>query len=115
MSSPSWTVPSPSPTPVQRRSLGGDKFVVLAEKIGEARVTHDTAERARTAIRSLVEIDGDAVSVACSIGAAVSDGHHAGALLHEADTAMYWAKARGGDRWEQYDSSMGSLARRRPR
>ncbi len=92
--------------------LGGDEFAVLVEENhGEAAEARTTADRILQALREPVEVDGQDVVVSASLGIAVGDvGGDAGALLRNADIAMYRAKAAGKARVVTYDESMGSEA-----
>jgi diguanylate cyclase (GGDEF)-like protein len=74
--------------------LGGDEFAVLLE-----RPDRDPAELPALiahAVRAPVLLHGQTLRVHASVGLAVTDGRHrdAGALLHEADLAMYAHKHR---------------------
>ena len=74
--------------------LGGDEFAVLADvpSPGGGRAL---AERLRDAVAAV----GSGRGVTASVGAAMlAAGEDVPALLHRADSAMYRAKAAGGDR-----------------
>ena len=82
--------------------LGGDEFVILLEEVngrdGALRVAQQTLE----AIRAIVEAGGNPVSISASIGISSAHGREgarrgAGALLADADQAMYQAKQGGKD------------------
>lgn len=76
--------------------LGGDEFAVLA-RTGPAEDGAQVAERVRAAVAAV----GRSRGVTASVGAAVvRRGEDVHDLLHRADTAMYRAKASGGDRVE---------------
>jgi diguanylate cyclase (GGDEF)-like protein/PAS domain S-box-containing protein len=78
--------------------FGGDEFTVLIDDL------HSTADADRVAQRILARlerpliVDGRRVAVAASIGVATDarDFRRIEDLLHEADRAMYRAKAQGG-------------------
>ena len=75
--------------------LGGDEFVVVCEQVDEARALA-FARRLDAAIRLPLTVDGVVHSLSASIGIALGHGDP-DALLHEADAAVYQAKAaRGG-------------------
>ncbi|GID27520.1 sensor domain-containing diguanylate cyclase [Paractinoplanes brasiliensis] len=85
--------------------LGGDEFAILAEGL-----TGDGAEEAEAIagriVRSLqtpFDIDGQPVTVSCSVGVAIrepgSDAYGAEQLVHTADEAMYAAKTSGKNRF----------------
>jgi diguanylate cyclase (GGDEF)-like protein/PAS domain S-box-containing protein len=84
--------------------FGGDEFVIVCENLG-VRDAAAAAERIRTATRQPFEIDERKIFLNVSVGIAVSGpGDTAESLLHGADTAMYEAKAAGGDGSVVYDS-----------
>ncbi|HEU5424927.1 MAG TPA: diguanylate cyclase, partial [Nitrolancea sp.] len=88
--------------------LGGDEFVVLLDDIrcGDDAVT--VATRIQAALRGALTIEGADVPISASVGISLNedDFRHAERLLHDADTAMYRAKARGRGCCELYDHSM---------
>ena len=77
--------------------LGGDEFGVLLE--GEVDHPDRVGQRILAAMRQPFDVDGRAVSIGASLGAAVPDGTEpaltADALLRRADAAMYAGKRRG--------------------
>jgi diguanylate cyclase (GGDEF)-like protein/PAS domain S-box-containing protein len=90
--------------------LGGDEFVVVAEAIGDPRDALELAERVRAAIGLAHRIDGDVVPCTASIGVAfLREGQLPDEILHEADQAMYRAKALGKDRWHLAEASRWAL------
>jgi diguanylate cyclase (GGDEF)-like protein len=76
---------------------GGDEFAVLMLGIPSAVAAEAAANQLVTALRKPMHINGQDVVVTCSAGVAVypDDGETAGALLRNADAAMYRAKALG--------------------
>jgi diguanylate cyclase (GGDEF)-like protein/PAS domain S-box-containing protein len=80
--------------------LGGDEFVVIAYPVPSAAEAAAIAGRLMGAVGQPLELAGQQVCPAVSIGAALSaPGTVADELLAEADRAMYAAKAAGGGRW----------------
>ncbi|HKT85545.1 MAG TPA: EAL domain-containing protein [Novosphingobium sp.] len=77
--------------------LGGDEFVVLLPDLPSRDVCLEIAERLLDDIARPIEIDGQAMPVGASIGAAFApeNGETADELLRAADLAMYEAKLRG--------------------
>ena len=81
--------------------LGGDEFAVLLENVVDPNDAAIVAERILAALATPFEIGGTLVRVGASVGAARHGGRRDGgeSLLHEADAAMYSAKARGKGRY----------------
>jgi diguanylate cyclase (GGDEF)-like protein/PAS domain S-box-containing protein len=84
--------------------IGGDEFVVLVDGLdgdpdSATRAALAAADKIRSALTAPLEIGGKAFHVAASIGVALPLYNETSAhdLLHEADTAMYHAKAGGRD------------------
>ncbi|MFE0699035.1 putative bifunctional diguanylate cyclase/phosphodiesterase [Streptomyces sp. NPDC058872] len=101
--------------------LGGDEFAALILGDGSrdqaARHTQvqEIADRLRLTLSQPYRVDGgNEVRVAASIGVAFAEpGIEAGALLRNADLAMYRAKAAGKDRVELYAPQMQAEVARR--
>ncbi len=91
--------------------LGGDEFVVLLEGVSpeEARTA---AERVRERIAALPAPEGyEGPPLGASVGIATVDGQgEPGAVLADADVALYAAKARGRGRVELAPPRVGSVA-----
>ncbi|MGZ5202334.1 MAG: diguanylate cyclase domain-containing protein [Telluria sp.] len=80
--------------------LGGDEFVILLEEVGSPEGALRVAQAALDAIRSVTEANGHPVRISASIGISSVRGkaglaRGAGALLADADQAMYQAKQAG--------------------
>jgi diguanylate cyclase (GGDEF)-like protein len=91
--------------------LGGDEFAVLLEGTsGEGGV--EVAERIIRAAKEPFRVDGREVFIAASVGVAPSRPPHAeaGALLGEADVAMYQAKKHHPGRAVIFESRMHAEA-----
>ena len=87
--------------------FGGDEFVAICPGIEGTEELERLAERIRTAVRGVVDLDGDEAFVSVSVGAALGIGTERPAdLLRDADAAMYEAKARGRDRVQLFDGTM---------
>jgi diguanylate cyclase (GGDEF)-like protein len=76
--------------------LGGDEFVVVCEQVDEAGAAA-FAQRLDAAIRRPLIVDGVVHDLTASIGIALGHGD-ADVLLHDADAAVYRAKAAQGGR-----------------
>ncbi|GAB2604805.1 hypothetical protein Aab01nite_78560 [Paractinoplanes abujensis] len=79
--------------------LGGDEFAILAEGLTGADDAEVIAGRIVHSLRTPFDIDGQPVTISCSVGVAIqeNDGDRAGPdqLVHTADEAMYEAKTSG--------------------
>ena len=86
--------------------LGGDEFAVLiTDDPGETGAI-EVAERLLELCNRRFNIDEFRFNIGASVGVALAPAHATSAesLLRKADTAMYWAKARGGG-WSLYSAS----------
>jgi diguanylate cyclase (GGDEF)-like protein/PAS domain S-box-containing protein len=91
--------------------LGGDEFVVLLEKLEQPEDAATVAQALLTALAAPFQLPGGRdIYVRGSIGISVfpDDGTTPAELLRAADTAMYQAKAGGGDRFLFFTSRMGA-------
>ncbi len=91
---------------------GGDEFVVIASGM---RHVDDVAQLARTLLRGLNApyiVEGHQLVASCSIGISLypTDGTQIDLLLKHADTAMYHAKAAGGDGYRFFSTEMNVRA-----
>jgi diguanylate cyclase (GGDEF)-like protein/PAS domain S-box-containing protein len=87
---------------------GGDEFIVLLSEIGGAADAVSCAEKIITAVAATHPIEGNDINIGSSIGVSIfpDDGQDAGALLKAADTAMYYAKQHGRNRYQCFDREM---------
>lgn len=95
--------------------LGGDEFAVLLEDIDRERDAVTTAEAILATMDDPFDVHGRHLRTRASIGIAVADETvtDGDALLRNADTAMYAAKARGKGCFARFDGAMhGRVARR---
>lgn len=94
---------------------GGDEFVILLAEIGQPQDAAQVAETLRAALDMPHLIDGHELHVTLSIGISVfpDDGTHVDALMQNADTAMYHAKAGGRDNYQFFRAEMNARAVRR--
>ena len=92
--------------------LGGDEFVVAAAAWRDEAA--DIGERLMLALAEPLQVGGAEIVVSASLGAAQWDGAStADALMRDADTAMYRAKAEGRRRSAVFDPSMRREVRER--
>lgn len=84
--------------------VGGDEFVVLLEDIGSAEEAMATATRILGALQRPLNVEGEAVVAAVSIGVALNGQEITTRqkLIKAADAAMYAAKQEGGGRWQLF-------------
>jgi diguanylate cyclase (GGDEF)-like protein len=89
--------------------LGGDEFVILLYAVKNSRAGVVVAEKIRRAVEQPFFIDKHRLSVSTSIGIAFAPDHatEGESLLRCADSAMYQAKARGGNRIEIFQAGSG--------
>jgi diguanylate cyclase (GGDEF)-like protein len=91
--------------------LGGDEFAVLVEDIANRGDAVKLAERILTALRQPVTAGGKDVSATVSIGITFdTPGITSDQLLRNADLAMYTAKERGKNRFEEFETEMHATA-----
>jgi len=88
--------------------LGGDEFAILLERLADQDEATAVAERLQKVLERPLEVSGQEVFTAVSIGIALSSEglHSAEDLLRDADTAMYRAKAQGKARYQLFDTNM---------
>lgn len=92
--------------------LGGDEFTVFLADIPNEEAAASVAKRLLKALEKPFNLDGYEVYVTFSIGIAISpnDGDNIQALLKNADTAMYSAKANGKNNYQYYAKKMNERA-----
>ncbi|HEY0847074.1 MAG TPA: EAL domain-containing protein [Noviherbaspirillum sp.] len=95
--------------------LGGDEFVVLAECPRGDDSARDLATRLCKTLDHPAMIAGHEVKPGASIGISMwpQHGSSSEALLQNADTALYRAKAAGGNSYCFYTAEMGAASRDR--
>jgi len=90
--------------------VGGDEFVIVCENVDEPRDAVAMARRILAVFEEPVGLRSNRVVISSSVGVAFAAPSLRTAtvedLLREADTAMYRAKARGGDAVVLFDESM---------
>lgn len=79
--------------------IGGDEFVILLNRVMDRKVVRRIAEEIADSIAQPIQVMGQLVFTATSIGAAQYPGSatEETSLLHRADQAMYRAKENGRD------------------
>ena len=92
--------------------LGGDEFAILLDGIPNGTEATNMAHRIQQKLSSPFNLSGHEVFTSTSIGIALSStGYdHPEAMLRDADTAMYRAKAQGKACYEVFDKGMHTHA-----
>ena len=95
--------------------LGGDEFALLREDTADLSVATALAERVSAEIQRPFVVDGRDVLISASIGVALTGGGsmQPEEVLHNADLAMYQAKAEGRARYELYEPGLNVSTRER--
>lgn len=80
--------------------FGGDEFLVLADRLNDARDATQLAWRLANSLRTPFSVSGTEITVTASFGVATSRDHGEADedLVRKADAAMYTAKQRGSNR-----------------
>ena len=94
---------------------GGDEFIVLVQGMDGPPRYAEVAESLLLALSRPFKLEKGEYRVTTSIGIALypRDGEEAGCLIRNADTALYDAKNRGRNNYQNYDESMNRRARER--
>lgn len=89
---------------------GGDEFVLLIGDLASPDGILAVVGKLRAALDSPIPVASQDLYAAVSIGIALypADGHTAGALLRNADTAMYRAKTLGRNQYQFYAPDMNA-------
>jgi diguanylate cyclase (GGDEF)-like protein len=92
--------------------LGGDEFALLLNDIKDVSQATNIAERIKHELMKPFNLSGHQVFTSASMGVVLGSKAHGGLddLLHNADMAMYHAKALGKARYQVFDSAMHSQA-----
>ncbi|MEW6180008.1 MAG: EAL domain-containing protein [Chloroflexota bacterium] len=92
--------------------FGGDEFAILLNDLHEPYEIIQIINRLQREINNPVVIDGNHIFTTCSIGVAMAnpESDSPDALIRDADTAMYEAKAQGGNSYMIFDKDMHAKA-----
>jgi diguanylate cyclase (GGDEF)-like protein/PAS domain S-box-containing protein len=92
--------------------LGGDEFTVVLDEIGSEADATGVAERIHAELAAPIDVGSYEVFTSVSVGIALSSAGYEGpeAMLRDADTAMYRAKAAGRARHQVFGSDMHQRA-----
>lgn len=88
--------------------MGGDEFIVVLRRVLTVDEVGETAARLAQTLNAAVVIDGRPLVATASIGVSLypRDGQTMGELLRQSDTAMYQAKDRGRNTFQQFTPAM---------
>ncbi len=92
--------------------LGGDEFAILLTDLRDPYEIIQIANRIQREITQPVSMEGQQVFTTCSTGIALSilEIESPEAMMRDADTAMYEAKAKGGNNYMIFDKLMHARA-----
>jgi len=92
--------------------LGGDEFAILLDVVGDVNGTFRVADRIKGRLKTTTILGAVERSPTASIGIVMFDMEYNAAeeLLRDADSAMYHAKAMGGNQHQLFDSTMHTSA-----
>jgi diguanylate cyclase (GGDEF)-like protein/PAS domain S-box-containing protein len=92
--------------------LGGDEFVIVLHEVASPDDAAQVAEKILGALSSVVIIEGHQLRATPSIGISIfpDDGDEVFALMKNADTAMYHAKAAGRNNFQFFAKRMNEQA-----
>jgi diguanylate cyclase (GGDEF)-like protein len=92
--------------------LSGDEFAVLLEEVPQPQTATRVAQRILETLQGGMQVEGRELNSSASIGIAISHPRHQSvdALLQDADTALYRAKAAGRNRFVLFDDSLQRAA-----
>lgn len=95
--------------------LGGDEFMVMVRNPDSHESVEALAHTINMVIGKTYELDYYKLNTSCSIGISMypQDSRESHLLLRNADTAMYSAKAKGGNRYQFYTDEMNQRANSR--
>lgn len=87
--------------------LGGDEFTLILQQTSQDGAK-EAARALLTSVERVFEVDSHKIHISASIGLTFypDDGMSVSQLMHNADQAMYAAKAHGGHQFRVYDASM---------
>jgi diguanylate cyclase (GGDEF)-like protein/PAS domain S-box-containing protein len=92
--------------------LGGDEFAILLSDLHDPYEIIQIINRIQREVNRPVLVEGNKVFTTCSIGVAMANPETESpeAMMRDADTAMYEAKAQGGDAYMIFDKIMHAKA-----
>lgn len=88
--------------------LGGDEFVLLLSEFDQVKTLSQKVEKIRAVVATPHNIEGQNIDISSSIGISLypEDGEDADTLMLNADSAMYYAKENGRNRYYFFKPEM---------
>jgi diguanylate cyclase (GGDEF)-like protein len=95
--------------------LGGDRFLVICEEVGDADAAEIVAERIAATLGASMQLAGESVNLTAGLGIALTRDPECDPepLIREAESAMRLAKQRGSGRHETFTGVMRAQRLRR--
>jgi len=92
--------------------LGGDEFAIIFTDVKADHMLIGIANKIVSSINQPFILDGQSITLSCSIGIAVADDENMTStdILQKADLALYKAKESGRNQFRYYDSSLEKKA-----
>jgi diguanylate cyclase (GGDEF)-like protein/PAS domain S-box-containing protein len=90
--------------------LGGDEFILLLEELDGREEAEQIASRVLQTLTAPFQIDNRDLYLSASIGIAMAVGDSPGAVVRDADAAMYRAKTEGKGRHAMFDARLHEAA-----
>jgi diguanylate cyclase (GGDEF)-like protein len=84
--------------------IGGDEFIILIAQHEGSNAAKRVSDAIIKEMQKPLQIEGSYIAVGASIGISYypDDGTTINSLLRKADTAMYVAKGKGKNHWQEY-------------
>jgi diguanylate cyclase (GGDEF)-like protein len=95
--------------------LGGDEFAIVQSDLDQPDGAAGLAQRVIDALSRPFDLDGQEVTIGCSVGIAIYPDDHSDAdnLLRDADLALYRTKAEGRGSYRFFEQEMNRRLRER--
>jgi predicted signal transduction protein with EAL and GGDEF domain len=92
--------------------IGGDEFLIVLPELARDQDAALVAEKLMAAVKKPLAIEGHDLAVTASVGISLypHDGDDVGALIRNADSAMYHAKERGRNNYQFFTPDMNARA-----
>ena len=90
--------------------LGGDEFILLLDGLRGRAEAEQIADRMLETFTDPFRVDDRELYLSASIGIAMAAGNDSGAVIRDADAAMYRAKAEGKGRHAMFDARLHQAA-----